>query len=437
MKKTLIAVAAAAALTTSAFAEITFGAWLRTITGVANNGEDMVTGMSNSWGGMRPSRIGVNWVSEDGMAGMKHDMYFNGPNKKCVDKGDKEVELNAIEIGDNSYLWLKPIEQVKLSIGKFDGAETGFRGDFCYGSWNWMRPNNWVYGDEGLTFEGSWRNGLMVEVDPVENLVLLAQLPVYNSDWGGNGNAWAKGADDSDDKDSGINTIEDTMKNTVVMASYTIDGIGKIKAGWFGDAKDETKDTAGKGKKDGKTGLVNVAFDLTAVENLYVTVGARFGVYDEKADEGKATKMAFSAGASYQVTEELKVSASGAFKQTQDKVFGKKKANGECEDDTQFSFGAGVDYKIADGLNACADVRFINTGYGEKGEDSAMSFLVGVNKSCGSNGSIGVGFQGSTNGCGLAGVAAKEIVKKDGSYKVADKTDAFVWAIPVTMSVWF
>ena len=101
MKKTLIAVAAAAALTTSAFAEITFGAWLRTITGVANNGEDMVTGMSNSWGGMRPSRIGVNWVSDDGMAGMKHDMYFNGPNKKCVDKNKKEVELNAIEIGDN------------------------------------------------------------------------------------------------------------------------------------------------------------------------------------------------------------------------------------------------------------------------------------------------------------------------------------------------
>ena len=424
MKKTLIAVAAAAALTTSAFAEITFGAWLRTITGVANNGEDMVTGMSNSWGEMRPSRIDVNWVSDDGMAGMKHDMRFNGSN---------------IEIGDNSYLWLKPIEQVKLSIGKFDGAETGFRGDFCYGSWNWMRPNNWVRGDEGLTFEGSWRNGLMVEVDPVENFVLLAQLPVYNSDWGGNGNEWAKG-----DDDSGINTIEDTMKNTVVMASYTIDGIGKIKAGWFGDAKDETKDTAGKGKKDGKTGLVNVAFDLTAVENLYVTVGARFGVYDERADEGKALKMAFSAGASYQVTEELKVSASGAFKQTQDKVFGKKKTNGEYEDDTQFSFGAGVDYKIADGLNACADVRFINTGYGKKGDDNAISFLVGVNKSCGSNGSIGVGFQGSTNGCGLTGVAAKEIVKNpDGSYKLAgetdddDKPDAFVWAIPVTMSVWF
>ena len=66
MKKTLIAVAAAAALTaTSAFAEITFGAWLRTLTApVASNGEDTVVGTANSWGwGARTARIDINGVS--------------------------------------------------------------------------------------------------------------------------------------------------------------------------------------------------------------------------------------------------------------------------------------------------------------------------------------------------------------------------------------
>ena len=50
MKKTLIAVAAAAALTaTSAFAEITFGAWLRVLASpVASTGEEVVAGMENS-----------------------------------------------------------------------------------------------------------------------------------------------------------------------------------------------------------------------------------------------------------------------------------------------------------------------------------------------------------------------------------------------------
>jgi len=404
MKKTLIAVAAAAALTaTSAFAEITFGAWLRSITGVASNGEDILTGTSNSWGGIRPSRVNVAGTAEDGNAGFKLDIYFNAPKFVAMTNEDKEKITDKsdsiLEVGDNAYLWVKPIEQVQLALGKFDGGETGLRGDFCYGSWNWLRPGNWIAEDEGLTFNGSHKNGLMAKITPVDGLVAVVQLPVYNPVWGGN-NAEYK---------NGNNTIEDTFKNGMYAAAYSIEGIGTLKAGFFGDYQ--------KSGSYEKTGTVNVAFDFNSVENLYVTVGARFGIADKEIDVNNE-KMKFTAGASYQVSDAMKFSVSGGYVQYQDKTTEKVKDDG----DSAFGIGAGVDYAIMDGLNAAADLRYKSNAGRDK--DGAISFLVGVTKNVSSNGYIGVGFQGATNGNGLTGISA-------------NAGDDFVWAIPVALSVWF
>ena len=406
MKKTLIAVAAAAALTaTSAFAEITFGAWLRSITGVASNGEDILTGTSNSWGGIRPSRVNVAGTSEDGNAGFKLDIYFNaaswGNYVATTDEEGKKVTGKSdefLQVGDNAYLWVKPADQIQLSIGKFDGAETGLRGDFCYGSWNWLRPGNWIAEDEGLTFNGSHKNGLMAKITPVDGLVAVVQLPVYNPVWGGNNAAYK----------NGNNTIEDTFKNGMYAAAYSIEGLGTLKAGFFGDYQE-----SGDYKK---TGTVNVAFDLKAVENLYVTVGARFGIADKEMGADNE-KIKFTAGASYQVSDAMKFSVSGGYVQYQDKCKGK-----DGKDDSAFGIGAGVDYVIMDGLNAAADLRYKNIAGGDS--DGAISFLVGVTKNVSSNGYIGVGFQGATNGNGLTGITA-------------NKNDDFVWAVPVALSVWF
>ena len=406
MKKTLIAVAAAAALTaTSAFAEITFGAWLRSITGVASNGEDILTGTSNSWGGIRPSRVNVAGTAEDGNAGFKLDIYFNaaswGNYVATTDEEGKKVTGKSdefLQVGDNAYLWVKPAEQIQLSIGKFDGGETGLRGDFCYGSWNWLRPGNWIAEDEGLTFNGSHKNGLMAKITPVDGLVAVVQLPVYNPVWGGN-NAEYK---------NGNNTIEDTFKNGMYAAAYSIEGIGTLKAGFFGDYQ--------KSGSYEKTGTVNVAFDFNSVENLYVTVGARFGIADKEMGADNE-KMKFTAGASYQVSDAMKFSVSGGYVLYQDKCTGK-----DGKDDSAFGIGAGVDYAIMDGLNAAADLRYkSNAGVDS---DGAISFLVGVTKNVSSNGYIGVGFQGATNGNGLTGISA-------------NAGDDFVWAIPVALSVWF
>ncbi|MGN0729800.1 hypothetical protein [Treponema sp.] len=416
MKKTLIAVAAAAALTaTSAFAEITFGAWLRVLgSPIASTGEETVAGMENSWGwGARTARINVNGVSEDGKAGFVMGVY-----------NDFE---NGLDQGDNAYLWVKPVDQVKVSFGKLDGAENGLRGDFCYGSWNWIRPFNWGYDGEGLTFDGIWRKGLMVEADPIDGLHIFAVIPMDK-----NGD---------DDYKNYYHTAEWTYRNAQVGFGYAIEGVGKFKAQWIGDWNYTTKaDSDGYDEvdEDMTTGQVGIAFDLTAVENLYVTVGARFGIADKDYEDGaKYIKMAFTAGASYQVTEQFKISVDGGYKQFQDDCIGKA---GD-EKDNMFFVGAGVDFAVMDGLNAVADVRYASIGYGKDGDDGAVSFLIGVNKSVSSNGSLGIGFQGATNGCGLVVAGGDKSGLVAGYNPVANAVtgdgDEFVWAIPVSISVWF
>jgi len=422
MKKTLIAVAAAAALTaTSAFAEITFGAWLRVLASpVASTGEDIIAGVQNSWGwGARTARININGTSEDGKAGFVMGVY-----------NDFESGLGQ---GDDAYLWVKPVDTVKVSVGKFDSPTNGLRGDFTYGSWNWLRPGNWVYDGEGLTFDGIWRSGLMVEADPMDGLHAFAVIPMSAS----------------------YKSAEEVYRNIQVGFGYAIEGVGKLKAQFIGDYSytqkddklgdwyindegkvvrhDTTYKAAGKKDEDKTTGQIGVAFDLTAVENLYVTVGARFGIAD-KDYKKDYLKMAFTAGASYQVSETMKFSVDGGYKQYQDKVLA-------GNDDSLFSVGAGVDFTVMDGLAAVADVRYISNNYGKKHDDGAISFLVGVNKSVSSNGSLGIGFQGATNGCGLvtAGGDSNGLVAGYNplSGTVTGDGDEFVWAIPVSVSVWF
>ena len=418
MKKTLIAVAAAAALTaTSAFAEITFGAWLRVITSpVASTGEDIIAGVENSWGwGARTARININGTSEDGKAGFVMGVY-----------NDFESGLGP---GDDAYLWVKPVDTVKVSVGKFDSPTNGLRGDFCYGSWNWLRPFNWVYDGEGLTFDGIWRKGLMVEADPMDGLHAFAVIPMSSS----------------------YASAEEVYRNSQVGFGYAIEGVGKLKAQFIGDYSYTTKEDTGKKGKDKTTGQIGVAFDLTSVENLYVTVGARFGIAD-KDYRPDYLKMAFTAGASYQVSEQMKFSVDGGYLQYQDDC---TLRNDEAVDNV-FFVGAGVDYTIMDGLSLAADVRYmsnakgVNTkdadavknwkGYGKDHDEGAISFLVGVNKSVGSNGSIGIGFQGATNNCGLVTNDGSGIVGgKSYTAGEADNTDNdnFVWAIPVSVSVFF
>ena len=437
MKKTLIAVAAAAALTaTSAFAEITFGAWLRVLgSPIASTGEEIVAGMENSWGwGARTARIDINGVSEDGKAGFSMGVYNDA--------------YDGLGVGDRFNLWVKPTDTVKVSIGKYDSPDNGLRGDLCYGSWNWLRPYNWAFDGEGLTFDGIWRKGLMVEADPIDGLHLFAVIPM-------------------DRENTFYHTAEWTYRNIQVGFGYAIEGVGKLKAQYIGDwsyTEKQTKEITGSkweiDPDDGlvqndvvtvtdsevdetkTTGQIGVAFDITAIENLYVTVGARFGIADKDYAPGYL-KMAFTAGASYQVSDAMKFSVDGGYVQYQDDCVAR---DGELVDNV-FFVGGGIDYAIMDGVSLAADVRYMSNakaggaGFGKDGDEGAISFLIGVNKSIGSNGSLGVGFQGATNGCGLVTAGGDSNGLVAGYNPVAGTVtgdgDEFVWAIPVSVSVWF
>ena len=411
MKKLLVAVTVVLLLvTTSAFADITMGAWLRTVFApVASDGENNYTDLTNSWGGLRQSRINVAGTAGDELAGFKADFYINNGN---------------VGMGDNAYIWVKPIDMIKIAYGKFDSPEAGFRGDLCYGSWDWLRPTFVDY-DEGLTFSGNG-SGAMVILNPIENLTIYGLIPT-------SGEA-SYGADERSFLAYG---------NSEIAAAYTIDGIGKIKAGYFG-----------KYFKSGdyeRLGDLEVAFDLTAVDGLYVTAGFQYRLGDDetlaygsdpnakrefeidlengdfKAPEAfKNTyghNMKIALGASYQIMDGFKISASGQVFLYPD--YSDFESYTDYKDrQPAFDAGVGIDYAIMDGLVLNADVRYHSeTAKDEK--DDGIAFTVGVDKAVGSNGSIGLGFTGVTNGRGFFA---------DDS-NVLSNSDKFAWAVPLKVQV--
>ena len=417
------------------FAEgITFGAWLRALAApVANDGKDSITQAGNSWGGApRSARLNVTAVAPDSNAGFNMGMY-NDWNKGLLtyddEKGEEKQGAWWIGPGDEANLWVKPLDIVKVSYGKYDNNT--LRGDVCYGSWNWFRPSAWYAGDEGLLMSGNGDTGLMAEITPMEGLYIQALVPIT--------------------KDSA--KAGQTYKNLRGGFAYTVPGLAKIKGQYIGKGKAkvdgeweyaDTKYTtlaeavaaaeaAGDDADDvtvtvepveaNSNCTLEAEVDVLAVEGLFAGVGFQYNVVkDGNKSNATEDQMKIALGVSYQVMPELKVSASGAFL-----TYYKKN---DVKEDARFQAGVGVDYDLGDGLSANADFRYKSPvkhdGKKEKDSDN-MAFSVGVQKNVSSNGYIGVAFQGITNSGSLGPIAGQ---KKDDDAK-------FVWAIPVALSVYF
>ena len=419
------------------FAEgITFGAWLRALAvPVANDGDETITAAGNSWGyGARTARINVSAVAPDGNAGFNMGVY-----------NDVTMSLSA---GDEANLWVKPLDIVKVSYGKYDNNT--LRGDVCYGSWNWLRPtSSWIAEDEGLLMSGNGGTGLMAEITPMEELYIQVMAPIT-----------------TEQVKAGT-----TYKNLRAGFAYTVPGLVKVKGqyigkgeasedvetaataaeyGWVDDDDDPTTaptwgvvtaaTAATSGKKDGNSNCtLEAEVDVLAVEGLTAGVGFQYNVIKDGDDLADAAlmnvnsisdlqaamsqKMKIALGASYQVMPELKVTASGAYIM----FYGE-------DVDPRFQAGLGVDYDLGDGLAANADFRYLSPikGDGEKVDNTDhIAFSVGVTKSVSSNGYIGVAFQGQTNSGNFANNVITGKANDDGEFK------NFTWAIPVALSVWF
>ncbi len=446
MKKLIGALALAAMVATSAFAEVSFGAWICNLpTLVAYDGEDVKSGgVANPWGGWRPVRFSTSWTADDGKAGMTMGV---------------SIENGAIGTFAPNAFWIKPIDQIKVHVGHFDDS-FGLRSDLCFGSWDWLRPNNAVAWGEGITFSAYDFAGFAVQLFPVEGLNILLGMPMTTS------------ADDA----------YKAFGQGKVAAAYTIDGIGTIKVGFNGEYKVNaakaavtanagvTKDNYYYVAKNGtvtedanystvysaamddqatatptgiekaakdltvadlsvaaadeskKYGTIEAAFDLTGIDKLFVTIGGAFTIADsdwfKAAGKDGGPQIKFALGASYGITEAFKLSADFAF----------AKYHSDVLDDPVMSFGVGANYALTEALGIVGDVRMLLPN---NNADPTLSFLVGLNGAVGSNASLGVGFQG------IVGLGDK--ASTDYGLQVVKPTaaDKFAFAVPVRASFWF
>ena len=227
-------------MTSALPAEITFGAWLRVLAApVASDGDETITSAGNPWGyGARTARLNVNASDSEGKAGFSMGIY-----------NDVSMSLSA---GDEANLWVKPLDMVKVSYGKYDNNT--LRGDLCYGSWNWLRPtSSWIAGDEGLLMSGNGATGLMAEITPMENLYIQALVPITTTQ----------------------TKAEETYKNLRAGFAYTVPETVKIKAQYIGKGAGSGDDTVVTTVMS-NIGLykafdaIGIAYEKTAVGDKYV-----------------------------------------------------------------------------------------------------------------------------------------------------------------------
>lgn len=393
MKKIISVLTGLALVAGAAMADgITFGSWGRGLWNVAaNSGDDVVTDMHQSWGGLAPrTGIGVSGSTEN--VGFAVDMFANG------EKGDKD---KGITIGNNALIWVKPIEQIKIVAGKKDQNE--LRGDAAFGLWDWdrigavgaMKLEGWTFPD---VFDG---NGVAVIAYPVDGLTVGAGIPLSLTN------------KDADDK-----VVAATLENTYAhganyAAAYAIDGVGTIKAAYMTKADGTSRDA----KKDSTSyGVIAAAFDLTMVDGLYATVGAQIPT----ASVNEFDSTIVNAYARYSLDALAVHLAVGTKLNTVDNS---KTDDSKYDGNLGFAIGAGADYSLDNGIGFFGDVRYANGVYMKNtsaDKSDCLTLGLGVEKNF-SNGKIGIAFEGATNG--------------NGRYAYED--NAFAWEIPVKVEYCF
>lgn len=384
MKKILGIAAVAALAAACAFADgITVGGWGRGIwCPLAGNGDNTVTSEGTSWGAALP-RVGFTVSGSSENIGFQTD--WTGENGG---------------VGDDAFIWVKPVSMVKLSIGRTQ--DDTLRGNASFGVFNWQRVGlGWT--GEDVTFTrlgngtGGQLQGAIIAVDPIEGLHIAAGFDVQD----------------------GKELYNTYGYHSQYQAGYTIKNIGTIKAQFIGKPASykwgESKTTY--------AGVINAAFDLTAVKGLLVSVGAYIPTADTYTTDSKSkvtqdNTQKVNAYVKYNINaltiHGLFVSDLNKWDQADTTKNDKKFAMG---------FGVGVDYDLGNSFGVSGDVRYEDAMYASgssKGKD-ALTFFAGFTKGF-SNGVCGIGFEGGTNNIG--------------PYS-GTKADAFTWAIPVKAEYWF
>ena len=335
----------------AAFADVGIGAWGRGIWApIAGQNGDMISfeGPSWAWGDAHEgtggyTRVGITVSGSSDNVGFNLDLNGDG---------------GSAGVHDVAQIWVQPWSALKVSVGKTQD-DTG-RGNGCFGAFDWSRWYANAGVGEDLTFMrfgngncGQANNGAIVKITPVEALWIIAAFNVGNEC-----------------------DVADAYKNAQYGLGYNIDGVGHIRAQFIGRYK------------DADTGAINAAFDLNAVENMYLSIGAYIPLKNDLQQIKIAAYWRMSFG-----LPTIHVLADIGIKGPTDKA--------------DIYAGVGADFNFDNGVGVNLDVRVQKPGE----DDLIVGFLVGAAKGF-SNGKIGIGFEGRTG-------------------------DKFNFSVPVKVEYWF
>jgi len=377
MKKVLATLVLVLVASTVSAAEVKVGAWGRGffVPYYTDGASDAKSMDAVSWGAGNP-RIGMTISGTSDNVGFQVD--FNGDG-------------GAIGAGDQQKIWVKPIEMVTLSVGR--AYDDTLRGNGCFGDFDWLRITGT---GEDLTFarvtthDGPFKpatigaadeamQGAIVALDPMKELhAYVAFRGITKS-----------------------STMENAMKNLQVGAGYTIGTLGQFRAQYIGvgkakvDAVADDPETAdvdetAPEEEEFNLSVINAAFKLTMVQNLYADLGIFFPL--EKDDYGK--DMTVAAYVKYTMGA-IGIHALANVSLNQVYTLGDKE-----EEEMAMEFAAGFDYAIGNGLGFVSSFRYQNEGAAIDGDrkatkDGRIGVMVGVEKAF-SNGKIGAGVEFST-----------------------------------------
>ncbi len=353
MKKALAILMVLALVGTAAFAEITIGGFGRGMFVFSSDASETYTSAETSWGAT--PRFGMSFAGKSDSVGFIIDINSDGGATPSL--------------GDNQQIWVKPIEMVTVRIGNI--YDDTLRGNACFGTWDWIRRYGPNVGEDAIfsrlgAKRSSNTDNFEISVKPVDAFYAA----VYFSGIG----------------TPGAEALSETLFDDVqIAAGYTIDGIGQAKAQLI-------RYTAGL--EVGNT--IEVAFDYTAIENLFVSVGFKMETNDAINEDkiinlyGKYTMDAFTFHlGSYNTIMTIPVID---------------------ETEVNYTIAVGLDYALDGGIGISGEVSYAGTT--ADGVDGTFTVFGGVNKGF-SNGGIGAGVE----------------ILNDGSDTV--------WAIPVRLQYFF
>lgn len=341
-------------------------------------GNGYYLGLGTSWGSS-PRIVGLNITADAGNAGFSIT---------------PQADNGGFGLTDQNKAWVKPYDGVTLEAGINLETDT-WRGTADFGSYDYLRFPG-IHGDS-YTFSRIGEGG-------------LAWAAEYNKDGIG---AWALIQNPSSAPATNIGSALQAG------AAYKIESIGTVKAQVLGSKVSGAGALSGSVASD-EFSTYQVAFNLSAVENLYEEVGVW-----APSDSSKA-------GFAYQFSDMLSYKLGAPTLHAKVAATGYNDKNGGSTD-MGLEAGVGVDYAMDGGVGLGADFSYANKAARNGGKAStatgytdAATTGIGVFASKGfANGMVGVGFEYSTTNWG------------GGNTTGTGDASTGHWAIPIKMEQWF